>query len=56
MLAVSYRRIAMTIETASKVPQAAWVHQIYATGGGIGSITMVMVFGRSLCFLCVFYL
>jgi hypothetical protein len=37
-------------------PQAAWVHQIHSTRGVSGSITMVMVFGRSLCFLCGFWL
>jgi hypothetical protein len=34
----------------------AWVHQIYTAGGVSGSITMVMVFVRSLCFLCGFTL
>ena len=33
---------------------AAWIHQIHATGGVGSSITMVMVFVRSLCFLCCF--
>ena len=37
-------------------PQAAWVHQIHAAGGASSSITMVMVFVRSLCFLCGFWL
>ena len=36
-------------------PSAAWIYQIHASPGGVGgSITMVMVFGRSLCFLCCF--
>jgi hypothetical protein len=35
-------------------PPAAWIHQIHADGGVSGSITIVMVFVRSLCFLCCF--
>ena len=30
--------------TRLPTPQAAWVHQIHAAGGAIGSTTMVMVF------------
>jgi hypothetical protein len=37
-------------------PPAAWIHQIHAAGGVGGSITLVMVFVRSLCFLCCFWL
>ena len=37
-------------------PQATWGHQIHATGGASGFITMVMVFVRSLCVLCGFWL
>ena len=37
-------------------PQAAWVHQIHVAGGASCSITMMMVFVRSLCFLCGFLL
>jgi hypothetical protein len=37
-------------------PPAAWIHQIHAAGGASGAITMVMVFVRSLCFLCGFRL
>jgi len=37
-------------------PWVAWIHQIHDGGGVGGSITiiMVMVFGRSLFFLCCF--
>ena len=42
--------------TRPPTPQAAWVHQIHVAGGASGSTTMVMVFGRWLCFLCVFFL
>ncbi len=36
-------------------PPGAWIHQIHGAGGVGGSINiMVMVFVRSLCFLCSF--
>jgi hypothetical protein len=38
---------------ATPAPPGAWIHQIHTAGGVGDSINiMVMVFVRSLCFLC----